>query len=119
LLQSNRFSSELIFELLERKLIVIRFELDKEYLEVAALMKKYKNLPIDLADACLVRMAEKNNNGVVLTLDGDFLVYRKSNRLVLPTILPEEIWKAGVRAHQRFYSHKITDRQGRRPSKIF
>ncbi|MEP0549022.1 MAG: hypothetical protein ABJF88_18960 [Rhodothermales bacterium] len=44
---------------------------------VAALMAKYANRPTDFADACLVRMAEQRPNCEVMTVDGDFLVYRR------------------------------------------
>ena len=41
------------------------------------LMKKYRDLPMDLADAALVRVAEREGLRQVLTLDQrDFNVYR-------------------------------------------
>ena len=43
---------------------------------------------MSLADACLMRMAEQYSAGVVLTLDRHFHVYRKSGRLVIPTLTP-------------------------------
>ena len=39
-------------------------------------MKKYSNVPMSLADACLVIMAEKLQTGRILTLDRDFEIYR-------------------------------------------
>lgn len=39
-------------------------------------MAKYQNVPMDFADACLVRMAELMGSGKILTLDDDFDVYR-------------------------------------------
>jgi hypothetical protein len=44
---------------------------------------------MSLADACLVRMAEKQGEGIVLTLDSDFLIYRKNGRQIVPTMMPE------------------------------
>lgn len=42
-----------------------------------ALMKKYRDLPMDLADAALVRVAERERMERVFTLDRkDFTVYR-------------------------------------------
>jgi predicted nucleic acid-binding protein len=84
-----------VFSLLERKLILIDFDLQKEYSEVGAVMHKYEDLRIDLADACIVRMAEKLSDVTVFTLDADFLIYRKSNRQVIQTIIPEELQKIG------------------------
>lgn len=43
---------------------------------VEKLMKKYRNVPMDLADACLVDLADRLQTGRILTLDGDFEVYR-------------------------------------------
>lgn len=40
------------------------------------LMQKYRDLPMDLADAALVRLAERDGMRDVLTVDGDFSVYR-------------------------------------------
>lgn len=44
---------------------------------------------MSLADACLVRMAEQQGEGIVLTLDSDFLIYRKHGRQIVPTLMPE------------------------------
>jgi hypothetical protein len=45
--------------MVERGLIQVRFELHEELPRVRALMKRYRNLPMSLADACLVRMTER------------------------------------------------------------
>lgn len=39
-------------------------------------MKKYQDLPMDLADASLVATAETLRNRQIFTLDKDFYVYR-------------------------------------------
>jgi len=52
-------------------------------------MKTYRSIPMSLADACLVRMAEIHENSKVMTLDSDFVVYRKSRRKVIPLLRPE------------------------------
>jgi hypothetical protein len=41
------------------------------------LLQKYRDSPMSLADACVVRMAEIHERHAVLTLDSDLLVYRK------------------------------------------
>lgn len=46
----------------------------------AALMAKYADLPMDLADATLVAVAEERGTGAVFTLDSDFQVYRLHGR---------------------------------------
>ena len=45
-------------EFLRRGLITVSFDLRKEIEPVLALMKKYRDVPMSLADACLVRMTE-------------------------------------------------------------
>lgn len=66
------------------------FILSSEAAAIGALMERYRNIPMSLADACLVRMAEIHTDSVVVTLDGDFKIYRKSNRNVIPTLMPPE-----------------------------
>lgn len=75
---------------LEEGFIEIPFSLSAEAAKVQTLMQKYADVPMDLADACLVRMSELIKNAVVFTLDGDFLIYRKNGRQEIPTIIPNE-----------------------------
>ena len=79
---------ELVMEYMKRGLIKIHFSLESDKKEIQKLMHKYKNVPMSLADACLVRMSEKLPNSTVFTLDSDFDIYRKSNRRVIPTLSP-------------------------------
>ena len=51
-------------------------------------MAKYHDIPMSLADACLVRMAELLPDPVVLTTDSDFAVYRRFGRRVVPYLSP-------------------------------
>lgn len=56
-------------------------ELDQPSVERAArLMERYADLPMDLADATLVALAEQRRLQRVFSLDRDFLVYRMRNR---------------------------------------
>ena len=64
------------------------FRLAAELPSVRKLMARYANVPMSLADACLVRMTELDTRTAVLTLDGDFRVYRRNRRNVVPTIMP-------------------------------
>ena len=68
--------------------IGIPFALASEAAAIEKLMDRYRNVPMSLADACLVRMAEIQNEALVLTLDQDFRIYRKSNRQVISTLMP-------------------------------
>jgi predicted nucleic acid-binding protein len=40
------------------------------------LMRQYRDIPMDLADASLVAMAEVLNKRQIFTLDHDFYIYR-------------------------------------------
>jgi predicted nucleic acid-binding protein len=52
--------------------------LDEHWINIEALLRKYANRPIALADACLIRCAEVHREPRVVTFDSDFQVYRWS-----------------------------------------
>jgi predicted nucleic acid-binding protein len=55
---------------------------------IRELMKKYANRPMDLADAALLRVAEREGIGKIFTVDRrDFSVYRLHGR-IRPALLP-------------------------------
>src|SRR5204862_9055 len=63
------------------------------------IMDKYSNHPMDLADACLVVMAEETRDVMIYTLDReDFSIYRRHGREVVSFISPalEHVAKHGV-----------------------
>jgi predicted nucleic acid-binding protein len=78
-----------LLNLISRGLVVPDFSLAAEIQAIQHLMKTYRNVPMSLADACLVRMTEAHENSKVMTLDSDFVVYRKSRRRVIPLLRPE------------------------------
>ena len=68
--------------------ISIDFRLENDIEAVTRLMTRYANVPMSLADACLVRMTELHTASTVLTFDSDFHVYRRNGRQVVPTLMP-------------------------------
>jgi predicted nucleic acid-binding protein len=64
--------------------------LEDEAAAIERLIAKYSDVPMALADACLVRMAEMYSRSFVLTVDGDFRVYRMNGRQMVPTLMPAE-----------------------------
>ncbi len=64
------------------------FRIGTEIDALRLLMKRFSNVPMSLADACLVRMTELDPRSVVLTLDSDFRIYRRNRRQIIPTISP-------------------------------
>lgn len=80
-----------VAELVKRKVVVIPFHLEAHADSLARLLDKYSNVPISLADACLVRMSELYENIAVFTLDHDFKLYRRHGRQVIPALMPPDL----------------------------
>ena len=78
-----------LFELLERGVLRVGLEVEDQLADLRALMSRYRDRPMSLADACLVRLAELHPGGVVLTLDRDFRIYRRHGNKVIPVLMPE------------------------------
>jgi uncharacterized protein len=74
--------------MLRRRALVLSFDLGAELEPVLTLMDKYADVPMSLADACLVRMSETLPDPAVLTTDSDFKIYRRHSRQVVPCLLP-------------------------------
>ena len=80
--------NQAVLELVNRGIIQSMFNLEQEVQPLMKLIKRYADVPMSLADACLVRMAELQAQSKVLTLDQDFRVYRKHGRHVIPVLMP-------------------------------
>ncbi len=78
------------FDFLSRDLLVVDFTLSANLKSLGKLIRKYRDLPMSLADACLVRMAEIHPTAVVLTLDQHFNIYRKQTRQPIAAMMPAE-----------------------------
>jgi predicted nucleic acid-binding protein len=74
--------------LLRRRAVIVSFDLGDEVERVLVLLQKYADVPMSLADACLVRMSEALADTVLLTTDGDFRIYRRHGRQVVPVVMP-------------------------------
>lgn len=83
-----RGAQDALLAMVERGSVRAEFSVQAEVTSVRALMAKYRDRPMDLADACLVRMAELEPRASVLTLDSDFAVYRRNGRHAIRTIRP-------------------------------
>ena len=88
LLKRSVGTAEHILELLERGTVRVGISAAPEARVLRRLMAKYSDLPMSLADATLVRLSELVNEAWVLTLDRDFLVYRRHGRKTIPLIAP-------------------------------
>jgi predicted nucleic acid-binding protein len=81
-------AQEALWEMLERGALHL-FPLDSgDAPRMRELMRKYANRPMDLADAALLRVAEREGIRRIFTVDRrDFSVYRLHGR-IKPTLFP-------------------------------
>ena len=89
LLQATDVGRESLLGLLDRGALKIALSLPDHLPRVLELMRRYANVPMSLADACLVRLSELVEDCSVLTLDGDFRVYRRHGRKSIPLLIPQ------------------------------
>jgi predicted nucleic acid-binding protein len=66
----------------------VNFDFQAHGPAVWRLVQKYQDLPMDLADACLVRMSELHADCSIWTTDGHFRIYRRHGRQSIPLLGP-------------------------------
>ena len=81
-------NSGLALRLVETGLVRLAFDIDSHRAELAALAKRYADREPDMADLCLIRMSELNPRLPVITVDGDFRIYRRNRRETIPVLMP-------------------------------
>ena len=69
-----------LWQLWERGFLLIHDADVAEHKRMKVLMEKYKDTPMDLADASLVAAAESLGLRRIFTLDSDFYVYRLNDK---------------------------------------
>jgi predicted nucleic acid-binding protein len=89
LLRRERHDTDPLFTLLERGIIRVAISVEREQADIRALMRRYRNRPMSLADACLVRLSELHRAAEVVTLDADFRIYRKHGSRAIPLRMPD------------------------------
>lgn len=77
-----------LLSFLREGLVQVSFDFDDNLEAVTQLIQKYHDVPMSLADACLVRMSELHDRARVFTLDSDFRRYRRHGRQAIPLIAP-------------------------------
>ena len=91
LVARGRGNSLLILEMLRRGAITVALSVEDEAERLLALERTYKSLPMSLADACLVRLAEMHPRGRVFTTDSHFRIYRRNKRQLISVLVPPGI----------------------------
>ena len=89
LLRNIYSRQEAVISLVNTGIIQVPFRLQEEVSRIGELLVRYQSVPMSLADACLVRMAEQNPESALLTLDSDFTIYRKNRYDIIPVIMPK------------------------------
>ena len=83
------FDQTAVIRLVDEGVLKLAFDTGRNLGRIIALMEKYRDLPMDFADACLVTMSEENKDSLVVTLDQkDFSVYRRYGRQAIPVLTP-------------------------------
>ena len=90
LLARDGFDADELFALAEAGVIQVGLRFEDERASLRQLMARYRNVPMSLADATLVRLAELNDQSRVFTLDADFRIYRRHRGKLIPVLMPEE-----------------------------
>ena len=88
LLRNLSGASEAVIENVAAGIFQIPFQLSRESAGLKRVLRKYRDRNIDLADACLICLADEFGTAEILSLDQDFLIYRwgKNNPFrMLPT----------------------------------
>ncbi|HKS90256.1 MAG TPA: PIN domain-containing protein [Stellaceae bacterium] len=78
----------LVLDLIGIGVVRLDFDVQDELAAVRTLIERYANVPMSLADACLVRLAEMTGLPIC-TLDDDFAIYRTRSGRALRLIMPE------------------------------
>ena len=76
LLRNFAGAAEAVIDNVAAGIFQIPFQLSREAAGVKQVLRKYRDHQIDLADACLIRLADEFGTADILTLDRDFAVYR-------------------------------------------
>jgi predicted nucleic acid-binding protein len=82
-------AQDTLLELVANGALHAAFAVQDHAAELRALLRKYRDTPMSLADACIVRMAELYDRHTVMTLDSDFAIYRKRGRIPIKLMHPD------------------------------
>jgi uncharacterized protein len=90
LLKREGRETDPLFALLERGILRVGLEVEDQLSDLRVLMRRYRDRPMSLADACLVRLSEIHSGSSLFTLDADFRIYRRHGNKVISVLMPEK-----------------------------
>lgn len=88
LVKRSGIGGAVVLDLVRTGAVRIDYAMHREIEALRTLIAGYSNVPMSLADACLVRMAERHRQASILTLDSDFHIYRRGRDEALSVIYP-------------------------------
>ena len=91
LLQARGGNPAAVLEMVQRGMLSVSFDLNDQVERLLQLQRAYSNVPMSLADACLVRMTELHDRSRVMTTDSDFRIFRRNRRQLIPLLAPPDI----------------------------
>ncbi len=87
LLDFNRNAQIDFLEWVHRGAVEIHNIENSDFKRLIDVTEKYRDLPMDFADSCLVYLAEKLNLNTIETIDRDFTIYRIQGRRKFKIVL--------------------------------
>lgn len=87
LLDFNRNAQIDFLEWVSRGAVEVQGIENDDFTRLKELTEKYRDLPMDFADSCLVLLAEKLSINTIATIDRDFSIYRIKGKKKFKVIL--------------------------------
>ncbi len=87
LLNFNRNAQIDFMEWIHKGAVEIQNIENSDFGRLKELTEKYRDLPMDFADSCLVYLAEKLSLNTIATIDRDFTIYRIKGRKKFKVVL--------------------------------
>lgn len=81
-------SVEVVLKLMSAGLIQLSFTLHENLPRIETLAARYADRAPDMADLCLICLSEQHPKRPIVTVDSDFLIYRRHQRERIPVIMP-------------------------------
>jgi uncharacterized protein len=88
LLRNVTGAKEAVLENVSSGVFQIPLRLSEAASDVRRILLKYRDHNVDLADACLVHLANEFETGEILTLDSDFQIYRWGKNKPFRSLVP-------------------------------
>ena len=88
LLRGLHGAPETVLANVEQGIFQIPLQLNRAAASIRAILRKYRDVPADFADACLIHLADELDTGEILTLDSDFARYRWRRNRAFQLLIP-------------------------------